>query len=675
VRIWTGFLLAVLLNGQTRLVSPPKADHFELPNGMRLLLVPDHELPVIEGVALIRSGTVLDPPEQAGLARLTATVLRSGGTKTKTGRELDAELERLGASVESGAAERYGWMRFHSLAESVPPVLDIFRDLLTNPEFRQENLDAAKTESLQALNHRNDDSRVVVAQEFGRALRGLDTPYGRVADISSIAGIRRGDLRSFHRRYFAPSNVTLAMRGDFESAALKSTIERLFAGWAARPDGAPEIPQPPSTPKPATYLAVKKEATYTVFALGQPACEVNQKQCAALAVLTAILGGQGRLAQRVRYQMGNAYDINARLDAGLFTISGVVRSYAMVASVKAIREEVGKLQTMEVTDAELRAAKERVLAGLATDFGSRSKSLERMVEYAYFGYPDDFVAQYQKAVLAVTRAEILAAAKTQLDPARWTLVAAGNPMDFVTPLEALGPKVETIDLTVALWKPVRARSTPESLDRGRQMLAWVQQAVGGQEKLAAVKEARIISEYHLAPEAGGSLATETDIWVSPSKWRQESTGVAGRFAAYWNGETGWFSTPRGWTILQGSQLRDAKGDLFRLYFPFLLSDRITGRTVNAIDEESVEIADGDMAATLVIDHESGLPVRVLYETPRDQGPSAFTQAIFADFHEVAGVRVPYKMTILEGGRKFADIQVKDIQINPGIKVSELEKRP
>jgi hypothetical protein len=80
-------------------------------------------------------------------------------------------------------------------------------------------------------------------------------------------------------------------------------------------------------------------------------------------------------------------------------------------------------------------------------------------------------------------------------------------------------------------------------------------------------------------------------------------------------------------------------------------------------------------ATLVIDPESGLPRRVLYETPRDQGPSALTQAEFGDFREAAGVRVPYRMTITEGGRKFADVQVKDLQVNVGLKVSELEKRP
>jgi zinc protease len=664
---------ATLLLAQPHSVTLPKADRFVLPNGMKLLLMPDRELPLIEGIALVRTGTLLDPPDQTGLARLTAMEMRRGGTRAKTGRELDAELEGLGGAVESGVEERYGWVRFRALAESAGAVLDAFHDVLVAPEFRQESLDGAKTEVQRTIGHRNDDGRAVVAREFGRTVRGTD--YGRTEEYASIGRIRRGGLRSFHRRYYVPASVTLAIRGDFESVEMKGAIERIFGGWTAKQEEAPEFPKASGAGGAGTYLAVKKEATYTMFALGQAGCELRDKGCAALAVAAAILGGQGRLAQKVRNQMGNAYEIDARLDAGMFTIAGVVKSYGMVASVKAIRDEVTRLRTVEASDAELRAAKERVLARLAGEFDTRSKSLRQMAEFAYFGYADDALAQYQKAVLAATRADVLAAAKSQLDPARWTLVAAGNPLDFVTPLEALGGKVETIDLTVAPWKPQRAKSTPESLERGRQMLARVQQAVGGSEKLAAVKDARTISEYHLSPEAGGSVAMETDSWVAPSNFRQESNGVAGRFIAYWNGETGWFSTPRGWGRLDGPQLRDAKGDLFRMYFRFLLSDRIAGRTVNAIDEESIEIADEESMATLVIDPETGLPLRVLYETPRDQGPSALTQAEFADFHLAGGVRVPYRMTITEGGRKFADVEVKELQVNLGLKISELEKRP
>src|SRR5258708_5778431 len=150
-----------------------------------------------------------------------------------------------------------------------------------------------------------------------------------------------------------------------------------------------------------------------------------------------ILGGgfQSRLFQRVRTQLGYAYEVGASWGAnydhqGLFTIAGSTKSASTADTLKAIDQEVGKIRSAPVTDEELNTAKQTVLNSFVFDFDTPAKTLNRMLTYGYFGYPDDFIFQYQKAVAAVTRDDVLRVAKQYLDPARFVIVATGNPKEF-----------------------------------------------------------------------------------------------------------------------------------------------------------------------------------------------------------------------------------------------------
>jgi len=209
---------------------------------------------------------------------------------------------------------------------------------------------------------------------------------------------------------------------------------------------------------------VKPDVTQTSFLIGQRGGQFNDKDYPALAIMADILGGgfQSRLLQRVRTQMGNAYRIGADWGAGydhpgLFEISGGTKSVSTVETIKAIREEVERIRTTEVTEAELRTAKDTALNSLVFAFDTKAKTLGRLLTYEYYGYPKDFLQQYQKALAAVTRADVLRVAKEHIDPAKFVLVAAGNPQDFGQPLDALGAPVTTIDLTIPADKPEPAK--------------------------------------------------------------------------------------------------------------------------------------------------------------------------------------------------------------------------
>lgn len=444
-----------------RPIQIPNVESVTLPNGMKLYLLEDHELPVVNGTARIRTGNLFDPPDKIGLATVTGMVMRTGGTQDKTGDQLDQQLENIAASVESSIGESNGTISFSALKENTNEVLGAFHDVLTRPEFRQDKIELAKGQLRSGIARRNDDAHGISQREFSDLAYGKDTPYGWQMEHSTLDRISRDDLVGFYSRYVFPANVMLAVWGDFNAAEMKNKIEELFASWKVTQPPVPAFPPVRNTAAPGVYLAVKKDVTQTFFTIGHLGGDLRDKDYPALEIMSDILGGgfRSRLFQRVRTRMGDAYDIEADWGAnydhpGLFEISGSTKSASTVETIKAIQEEVEKLRTSEVTDEELNTAKQSSLNSLVFAYDTKAKTLGRVLTYEYYGYPKDFIQQYQKALAAVTKADILRVAKERLKPGNFTVVAVGNPQDFGTPLQALGGTVKPIDLTIP--PPVQA---------------------------------------------------------------------------------------------------------------------------------------------------------------------------------------------------------------------------
>ena len=149
----------------------------------------------------------------------------------------------------------------------------------------------------------------------------------------------------------------------------------------------------------------------------------------------------------------------------------------------------------------------------------------------------------------------------------------------------------------------------------------------------------------------------------------------GAVSAYSDGAGGWIVTPRGTQTLEGAQLKQVQGDIFRIYYRTLLSDTIAGRTVSAVDANTVEIREGNETARVSFDPETGLPQKVVYESVVMAGEPQSVEEDLTDFHDVSGVKVPFRVDILQGGRKFAAVTVTSYKTNTGLKLEDLSKRP
>jgi zinc protease len=661
-------------------VVVPNVETVTLPNGMKLYLLEDHELPLVHGAARIRTGNLFDPPEKIGLATLTGMVLRTGGTRTKTGEQIDEELENIAASVESNIDETLGSVSFSCLKENSGEVLAAFHDVLTEPEFRQDKLDLARTEMSGGIARRNDEPQGISEREFTNIVYGKNTPYGWEEEYGTINRVTRADLVNFYRRYFFPANTMLAVWGDFNAPEMKARLEKLFADWPAEQPPVPAFPPVAAKPAVGTYLASKSDVTQTFFSMGQLGGVFKDKDYPALEIMADILGGgfQSRLFRRVRTEMGNAYEIEAGWGAnydhpGLFLISGSTKSVSTVETLQAILEEVERIRSTEVSEEELKTAKDTALNSLVFAFDTKAKTLGRILNYEYYGYPRDFIQQYQRALETVTRADVRRVAKQYLTPTDFTIVAVGNPEQFGQPLSKLGRPVTAIDLTIPEPKGEAAHPDAATLARGREILARVQRAVGGAGKLAAVKDYTVTQNDRFDPGAGRLDGSETERWIAPGHLRQDSRETGGPVSMYCDGKLGWVSTARGSGPLRGSTLREMRNEVFHVYFSLLLAGGEA--IVVAVDDRTVEISAGDEIVRLVTDPATGLPQQLLYDSPQPSGPALPIEEEYSDFREVNGIQVPFHVTYHQGGKYLAESTVSQFQINIGLQLEDLERRP
>ncbi|HLG95695.1 MAG TPA: pitrilysin family protein [Bryobacteraceae bacterium] len=699
-RLVLGLLLASVLGAQTEVrratvlpsykdlkfpplppLKVPEPTEITLSNGMKVFLLEDHELPLINGTALIRTGNLFDPPDKKGLAGITGDVLRSGGTHTKTGDQLDQELENVAASVESSIGESAGTLSFNCLKENADQVLGIFKDLLTSPEFRQDKVDLSKTQVRSEISRRNDDAHGIAEREFSSILYGRNTPYGWEEEYSDIDHIQRQDLIDFYKRYYFPANVELGIYGDFSTPDMRAKLERIFGDWKVTQPSVPAFPKVQEKPAPGVFLADKEDVTQTFFDVGTLGGELRDKDYPALEVAAEILGGgfSSRLFRDVRTEHGWAYNIgsswNARYDhPGTFHISGSTQSAHTVDTLKAIQDQVEKIRATEVSDEELQTAKDTVLNGFVFFFDRPSKTLNRLMQYEYYGYPRDFIFQYQKAVAAVTKADVLRVAKERFRSENFTYVAVGNPKQFGTPLTALNMKVEAIDLTIPEPKQAAAKTDSATLAKGKELLSKVQQSLGGAEKLAAVKDLQYQAEVNVQTPGGPAMKVkQTNSYLFPATMRQEIELPFGKQSIYSDGSSGWLAGMQGVRNLTPVVLGQVRGEMFRQIVGLTLSDRDPNRTVSYSGDGVLDISSktGERAE-LQVDEKSGMPVKLSYQEAGNSGP---VEQLYSDWREVGGVKLPFQWTVLQGGKKFAEVKVEDYKLNTGLTQETLGKKP
>jgi len=395
-------------------IRVPEVAQVTLSNGMKLFVLEDHELPLIHLSARIRVGSIDEPPEKVGLASLTGTVMRTGGTTSRTGEEIDEELERIAASVETGIGLNSGSASMSVLTKDLGTGLAILADILMNPAFPEEMIQLGKLRQRSAISRRNDSVNRLASREFGKLIYGSDSPYARSAEYATIDSITREDLISFHQRFFSPNNMMLAVWGDFQTADMIQKIEEAFEGWEKREV---QVSLPPKVHyefRKTVNIIQKDDVNQTNIYMGHIGGLRSDPDYFALVLMNRILGSgfTSRLFKEVRSRQGLAYSVfgyySANFDhEGIFYIGCQTKSETTVQAIRALTAEVEKMAESEVTDEELELARESYLNAFVFNFDSRGEIVNRLMTYTYYGYPPDFLERAKEKIEKVTKSDIV----------------------------------------------------------------------------------------------------------------------------------------------------------------------------------------------------------------------------------------------------------------------------
>ncbi len=441
-------------------IKLPKYERFVLDNGMVVYLLEDRELPLIGGTALIRTGDRFESADKIGLAGLTGTVMRTGGTTKHSPDQLNQLLEQRAASVETGISTTSGSASFSALSEDLPTVFELFSEVLKTPVFDAQQLELAKTQVRGGIARRNDNPEGIAEREFQKLLYGDASPYARTVEYATIDNISREDLIGFYQKYFHPNNMILGIVGDFNSAQMRSLIQKNLGDWKANPKLVkPTLPTVSQAKTGGVFVVNQPQLTQSYVQIGHLGGKLDSPDYAALDVLSGVLNGfGGRLFNSVRSRKGLAYSVygvwSPNYDyPGTFLAGGQTRSDATVPFIKAIGEEIESLKAKLVTPAELAYAKETKLNSFVFNFEDPAQTLSRLMRYEYYGYPADFIFRYQRGVEATTAADVQRVAKTYLKPENLVTLVVGNTTAIQPPLDGLA-KVTPIDVTIPGAKPV-----------------------------------------------------------------------------------------------------------------------------------------------------------------------------------------------------------------------------
>lgn len=444
----------------------PPVERRVLPNGMTVLVVEQHELPLADFLLVVGSGNEADPGMRGGLASLTALLLREG-TSTRTSPQIADQLSFLGASLTTGSAWDMTQVGLHTPTAQIDSALALFADVALHPSFPQKEVERLKKQRLTELLQAKDRARDIADRVFASVVYGTTHPYGHpaVGTETSTKAISRGDVKGFYDAYYRPNNATLIVVGDVSVDDVERRARSLFGRWTRRPIPETRYPQlATSAAAPTIYLVDKPGAPQSSIRIGNVGVARSTSDYFALQVMNTILGGSftSRLNQNLREKRGYTYGANSgfvmRRQAGPFIARAEVTGTKTDSSLVEFLNELRSIRDT-VSIAELMRAKRYLQLGLPSDFETTTDIAQQLVPIVVYGLPADYYSTYVQQIESITQADVQRVARQYVDPAKMSIVVVGDRASIEEGLRGLhAGEISLRDISGAVSAP--AAPTP-----------------------------------------------------------------------------------------------------------------------------------------------------------------------------------------------------------------------
>ncbi len=421
--------------------QPPKAADCRQVLGNRVVgyFVEDHEFPLVNISVTVRTGSYLDPAGKAGLAAAVGSLMRSGGTERYRAEDFDEEADFLAANISSAIGPTEGVASVNFLAKDADKALELFFDMLRNPAFRQDRLDLYMSQQLQQIERRNDRTDSIESREWNRLLRGEDFFTSILPTKASVSSLTREDLLAFHKAYYTPANLILAVSGDFQTADMKARLEKAMTGWTSSGAAVPPVPQPHYAPVPGVYMVNKPDVNQARVSVGHIGIKRGNPDEFAVDMMNDILGGSGftsRIMNRVRSDEGLAYSAGSTYVPGVY-YEGLFRAYFQSKSsttaqaTQIVLDEISRIRKEKVQAEELETVKNNAIEVFPRVFSTPAAVAGTFASDEFTGRAPGYWQTYRDNVRKVTGDDILRVAQRYLHPDGLVILVVGNVEDIL----------------------------------------------------------------------------------------------------------------------------------------------------------------------------------------------------------------------------------------------------
>ena len=413
-------------------VSLPPIITRELPNGLKLMIVEQHELPLADFVLLIGSGSTAAPAGKAGIANLVSAMLREGTTSRKS-LDIADQISFLGIRLSPTSSWESSTLSLHTPTAQMDSALALFADVALHPSFPPNEFERIRKTQLTDLLQQRDQGPVIASKAFPAILYGNAHPYGAPLEgtEASVKSITTADLQSYYRANFRPNNATLIIVGDVNPAQIEAKINNLFGSWQRGDVPALNYGEPPKASTTTIYLIDKPGAAQSSFRIGAVGVPRSTKDYFALTVMNTILGGSftSRLNQNLRETRGYTYGAGSRFDmrraAGPFLASAEIVTAKSDSALIEFMKELKRIREAVPAD-ELSRAKRYLQLQLPGNFETTQQIAAALVPVAQYNLPLAYYNNYVQNVEAVTQPDVARVAQQYINPGSLAIVIVGD---------------------------------------------------------------------------------------------------------------------------------------------------------------------------------------------------------------------------------------------------------
>ncbi|HJW95104.1 MAG TPA: pitrilysin family protein [Thermoanaerobaculia bacterium] len=421
-----------------------------LANGLRVIVVETHNVPLVSARLAIKTGAEADPAGHAGLADTTAALLTKG-TTTKSAEEIARGVEALGASLDSGAGFDVSNVDLNVMSPKLSEAMAFLADVVRHPTFKKDEIERQKAQAIDSLNVDLHDPDALAHFVLTRVVFGA-APYGHNlgGTPESIARITREDVAKFHQRYYRPDNAVLVMAGEVKAEDAFALAQKLFGGWKG---AGPK----PASAKPAAAPAKARVVVIDMPDAGQAAVYVARAglrradpQYLAAQVANAVLGGgySSRLNEEIRIKRGLSYGAGSgfdfRRDVGPFTAGAQTKNESAAEVAGLLIDEMNRMATTPVEESELTPRKATLIGDYARGIETSRGLTRRLAALALYGLPLAEISHYITGVQAITPEQVREVSKSALATGAADVIIVGDAKKFLEPLKARFKDVDVI---------------------------------------------------------------------------------------------------------------------------------------------------------------------------------------------------------------------------------------